>query len=522
MRVGPPGSRAPPASTASFPTGDRYTLRAWAPPSGGAASGAFHASQARRRRRETCARRLVVALETAIPCPAPRPRRRRGGPSRTEITLRLQLVTPVLGGAWAPLVRDEVDTIRAPSIRGALRFWWRALYAPQAADAAELHRQEAAIWGHAAGDHGGRSLVEVRVDQVEQVAWDTDRLGPASVEGYALFPARPEGAPRDAPWHPRLRPGARFRLTLCLPPEVEDRVRHALRAWLLFGGYGARTRRGLGTLVPCAEREVWLPQRLDREALARLFGSDPFAAVPRGALETPVLAGSALAAGPEDADPLRAWRTALGWLREFRQGTAGPRGQRAREPGADLRPSRSNWPEADAVRLLVPPGSGDYSHTPRLRQVVGWPRAGFGRPIVGRFQTRDRHGGSYKEPPPFELRWRQGEQQRTRLASPLIVKALPLAHGRFQPVALWLTRALPPGGEVVLFCLQDKPAPVSGSARPLDAPLLPPDAGSDFFGALRDQPDLRRAFLAWLRQRPGGEVEAATLNAAHIALIRSV
>lgn len=40
-------------------------------------------------------------------------------------------------------------------------------------------------------------------------------------------------------------PGTQFRLTLIAAGSCETEVKNALRAWILFGGYGGRTRRGL-------------------------------------------------------------------------------------------------------------------------------------------------------------------------------------------------------------------------------------------------------------------------------------
>ena len=75
-----------------------------------------------------------------------------------EATFRI--VTPMfLGGA-----DQESDTgIRPPSVKGALRFWWRALNwgrfrAETETDEAalgDLHKEEARLFGSAADDNGG-------------------------------------------------------------------------------------------------------------------------------------------------------------------------------------------------------------------------------------------------------------------------------------------------------------------------------------------------------------------------------
>ena len=65
----------------------------------------------------------------------------RGGPPVAEISLVAELTTPILGGAHATRTVDEVDVVRAASLRGHLRFWWRALRGHEFASAA--HRTTA-------------------------------------------------------------------------------------------------------------------------------------------------------------------------------------------------------------------------------------------------------------------------------------------------------------------------------------------------------------------------------------------
>src|SRR5690606_15644684 len=95
--------------------------------------------------------------------PAAKPRPARGAPELVELRVQLEVVTPILGGSHQTRAIDHVDVIRAPSVRGHLRFWWRALYAAQYANADALYKRESALWGRAATDDGGRSAVEIRV-----------------------------------------------------------------------------------------------------------------------------------------------------------------------------------------------------------------------------------------------------------------------------------------------------------------------------------------------------------------------
>jgi CRISPR-associated protein Cmr1 len=425
-------------------------------------------------------------------------------------------VTPILGGSSQTRALDDVEVIRPATVRGHLRFWWRALHGHEFASSEDLLLAEATLWGRAATDEAGRSTVELRIDvetlgeiDFEPIRLYDSRAGRATPGAYALWPAKEqaEDPKRDRAYVPtaaRRRPGTLFRLRLIGPKDREVQLRNVIRAWLLFGGYGSRTRRGLGSFTVTEDAAAWLPQNATRDSFAVLFGRDLFAATRRTALDTPWLAGAALQVGKADEDAMRAWTRALDWLREFRQGASGGSGDRAREPGTGKlepnRPSISNWPEADKVRHLE---GKMAAHPPRHNATPAWPRASFGLPIVGQFQKKARNGGRLDEPGWFELRWRSGAGEHDRLASPLIVKALPLAGGTFVPCAVWLNRGLPAGAEAGL-ARQRPGAPREKEVNPRSAApfsrLVAP-ADTPCFSALAGKTSLRDAFLDWLVAR---------------------
>ncbi len=430
----------------------------------------------------------------------------RGGPDLIETSLRIEVVTPILGGSTSLRTVDVIDVIRSASLRGQLRFWWRALNGHLSESPEGLHAHESALWGRAAEDEGGRSAVEIRVAVEQAGKFDSSdirlydsREGKATPGAYALWPAREEKKERR-PTAPRRAPGTRFLLTLLAPSSDIKEVENVVRAWLLFGGYGSRSRRGLGSFRVVDAPKTWLPTAATRQEFERLFGRDIFAVPGKSANDVPWLAGAALHVGRAERDAEVAWTRALAWLQEFRQGTTGNSGDRAREPGTGKpqpqRPSISNWPEADKIRGLA---GKTKAHAPRHNSTLAWPRAGFGLPIIGQFQSKARDGSRLDEPGPFELRWHGPNPnepgkivEHDRLASPLIVKAMPLANGEFAPIALWLNRAYPQNGEVLL-------RDVRSSAAPFDRLL----AGGDTpqFSALAGKRSLREAFLDWLHAK---------------------
>ncbi|MCC6552845.1 MAG: hypothetical protein IT372_07455 [Polyangiaceae bacterium] len=418
--------------------------------------------------------RRSVATVTAGTLPQKRPLLYRSGPQTASFQLRLRLVTPLLGGAAETREIDGIDIVRAPSIRGHLRFWWRALQGGRLSSE-ELYAHERRLWGGAGDVTGGRSTVELRVALDFVAEPDTSPIVPyggSKTQGaYALWPARETRGRAPQPVAPRRKPGTRFTLTVTCPAGDESEVRAAVRAWILFGGYGGRTRRGAGSLTVEGkdEQRLWLPTSATREALREAFlGHDVLEPILTRPLDNlPLLAGAGVRAGAEGADAVSAWTKALDWLNDFRQkqpasGKHGDHDPRyARERGDDRRPGRSSWPEADKVRRLSPLSSPSaaWAHEPRHNAVPVWPRAGFGLPIVEQFQRKDRRTGD-RYPPPgepldFELRWRERDDEgkrkkvHDRLASPLIVKALPLAGEHFAPCAIWLYRGYPENGEVI-------------------------------------------------------------------------
>jgi CRISPR-associated RAMP protein, Cmr1 family len=114
-----------------------------------------------------------------------------------EIVLRVKVVTPILGGSPQTRTVDTVDIIRAATIRGHLRFWWRALYAHNYDSPTALYVAESERWGRSADEHGGRSAVELcihveytgQVDDTDIQLYDSQKAR-ATVGAYALWPAR--------------------------------------------------------------------------------------------------------------------------------------------------------------------------------------------------------------------------------------------------------------------------------------------------------------------------------------------
>lgn len=441
-----------------------------------------------------------------VPLPFDVPEARDAG--RVEIgPLSLEVVTPILGGAARCRSIDREDPIRGPSLRGHFRMWWRALLDEVPGlgenDPERLSQTEQALFGGVRGTKPIKSAVRVRVLDVAGLTLDEDDVTWRDPLFYVVWPAASSN--RDAQPAPRIKPGLRFGLQVSAPQASAVEMERVLRAWLMFGGCGGRTRRGLGSVAPVdpEARTRWLPRAATVSAVAEHLGVRFGREHGGRATDMPRLHGASLAIGPETKKAEQALENAINWLKEFRQGQPGAGAMGTFDPayarvrGAHNRPSVSNWPEADKVRRLV---RGRWGHAPQHLDDPAWPRAGFGLPIQTQWQTKARNGGSYREPPNYNLEWRSADGARVdRLASPLIVGPMPLANGKYAPFALWLHRAYPKGGRVV--------AVVNGQddmgAAPFDkllgagdtARFQPLDKGRKEEQGLR----LRTAFMGWLR-----------------------
>lgn len=355
-------------------------------------------------------------------------------PADATFTLTFTLLTPMMGGGveinGIQKPCDPVTPIRVASIRGQLRFWWRACNRGKATTVAELREQEAKVWGSTSKPSAVGISVTQQPDRPEDVAvykpwkgrWEP--LDDSKAIAYGAFPLKPAKGSQELPGslHRFIAPA--FTLSIRCILEHRSAVLEAVNAWVLFGGLGGRTRRGFGAIEfqraepPCPEFV------LDPARFVQRFGERP--AIPA----VPSLAGVI----PQFREPsftssAQAWKAALGALQDFRQaknlGRNPPR-KDSRSPAG-----RSRWPEPDHIRRLCRQYAPD--HKPE-HPVQGFPRAAFGLPMIFHFSTQ----GDPNPPKPITLH----PKDRTRLASPLILR--PIRDGdQYRAMALVLYVAGP-------------------------------------------------------------------------------
>ncbi|RRD48785.1 type III-B CRISPR module RAMP protein Cmr1 [Arachnia propionica] len=170
------------------------------------------------------------------------------GHKAREHEVLLSTITPMFGGSARPAEVDLAQPVSARTVRGHLRFWWRALNGGCFGSLPALFKAESHIWGSAASEHGSPSRVDITVEPLRPAPKlsDKDLRHLAAEEGvayggYGVFDrgrALVEGVSRFP-----------FKVTATCDDDLWQRdVAPAIRAWTLLGGVGRRTRRGFGSL----------------------------------------------------------------------------------------------------------------------------------------------------------------------------------------------------------------------------------------------------------------------------------
>jgi CRISPR-associated protein Cmr1 len=170
-------------------------------------------------------------------------------PTTPKLEATFSLVTPMyLGGA-----NQEAGQLRAPSVKGALRFWWRALnwgrvltnaQADEFQALRQLHTEEARLFGSAATDSGGGQgvfLLSVPESKVQPETFNPSWHGLKYLQGQGLSERQAFKPGGSFTVHLRFKPG-------CSEPD-RNSIAQALFAFGLLGGLGSRARHGFGSVA---------------------------------------------------------------------------------------------------------------------------------------------------------------------------------------------------------------------------------------------------------------------------------
>lgn len=352
-------------------------------------------------------------------------------------TVQLETITPMFGGSATTRKVDDKHPVRAASVRGHLRFWWRATAGaayladkgkqkrevgnpyPESEQLKDLFERESEIWGNTTS--AGEVRIEVETVDAGRTCtpvWhERNHKGKQVVKfgnnpGYALFPFQGTikwGETTSAP--DQARQGIQFKVTLHCTQALRTQVEAAFNAWVIFGGIGSRTRRGCGSLA--------------------LIGNDAGNVIRQDRTNELLTALPAhYYAGNPMNDAVLAWAQAVQIYRDFRQ---------SRHPDRHKKPDmgRSKWPEPDTIRRLTT--KQQFEHDPK-HPVSGFPRADLGLPIIFHFITKPEYTRPEPEDHTLQGTERNARGEKTgmqRFASPVITKCI-RQNGRYVPLVMVL------------------------------------------------------------------------------------
>lgn len=177
------------------------------------------------------------------------------------LVAELQISAPLILSGHTSL--EKGDSLRPSAIKGALRFWWRALQWPQLREShasdqealKALHQAEAELFGAAAGESGKQSKVLLRINarqrldaQVFAKGQDLSKSHPGAV--YLMGQGQHQR--RDGTQSAGLGSSTPLTLLLRWRDSLNDAERkglvQAVMALGLLGSVGARARKGFGSL----------------------------------------------------------------------------------------------------------------------------------------------------------------------------------------------------------------------------------------------------------------------------------
>lgn len=167
------------------------------------------------------------------------------------ITFNCRFITPAFLGGADPQGTPE---LRPPSIKGALRFWWRAQCG--ITDLDEMKRKEFKIFGGVDGEVAKKSSVSIRVSYLDFITSRTLPISKSDVRNkffkinifeYLAFGTYDRINKENVLNRDFVEQGQEFRLTFRFTsPEYKNEVLSAFRMLIIFGGIGTKSRNGFG------------------------------------------------------------------------------------------------------------------------------------------------------------------------------------------------------------------------------------------------------------------------------------
>ncbi|MGZ5444631.1 MAG: type III-B CRISPR module RAMP protein Cmr1 [Thermoanaerobaculia bacterium] len=263
-----------------------------------------------------------------------------------RITVDVQFVTPCFLGGADP---KQTAEWRAESIRGQLRWWFRAVAARHFGfDSEPVRAAEEEVWGSTTR----KSAVDIVVEPLKEGALQpkgvpfmntAEGYGKGTINGpvylgYGLFDlaALPNGKKGFRTSRPYIQPGTEGRFHIIRRGAVTQHEIDALRSWICLGGIGSRSRRGWGSVslvgvsgIDPHKLACTLPDVVGSSTRRRIDTDDALGQLP----ESPALSDYTRVCrwnqAFEDQSGVEGWRKALhaagkaliDWRRRYKQGS---------------------------------------------------------------------------------------------------------------------------------------------------------------------------------------------------------
>jgi CRISPR-associated protein Cmr1 len=176
-----------------------------------------------------------------------------------KLTVILKTVTPMFLGGADP---NEKAELRAPSIKGALRFWYRASKCDFAIE--KLHERESRLFGGTDDNSGQSKLLIMHEGHIPSESISKDSLPPHSVSvrdesykinvlEYLCYGTYDRQKGINVFNRPYIKPETELSFTLKWRGILEESDRkditNAFQLLHAFGGLGSRSRNGFGGLT---------------------------------------------------------------------------------------------------------------------------------------------------------------------------------------------------------------------------------------------------------------------------------
>ena len=385
-----------------------------------------------------------------------------------RLTFRLKVITPLfLSGA------DQAKAeLRPPSIRGALRFWFRAMMGGVVGgDWRKVKQLETEVFGST--EQASRFAVAVSYSSTELHVFDpTHQIRHETRDGiiYLSFPRlkwdRKAGKQQ---WiKPHIEPNSTFTIELKLfddSPHIKQILTSCVWLFLHFGGLGTRNRRGFGSLRSLSSpsgSNLNFQSPLNPRQLACYF-KDNLQEIERCfcdyAKSKNVSGVSSIFNRVSKTAPsfscFQSWESAFitkdnwqSWdlvlddlgqfLRRFRNNSL---------PSGSLRARTPDYTQVVTHYLPTQTGAGWALHHGR---VSSWDlqNDAFGLPIQYRSNSRSQQVSTQTQK--FDiaaiLKWKLGDQESDRRGSPLSIHPLALGNGQYAIVLLIFYAEFLPSG----------------------------------------------------------------------------